>query len=75
MLVLVIFFSDISSPLHVDSHKIISKFYVKYQGKKFCLSLLNNGSNNYIFANVLKMYQFNTKLDKIDIRMTFPLII
>ena len=45
------------------------------QGKKFCLSLHYNESNNYLFANVLKIYQFKAKLNKIDMRMTSPLII
>ena len=32
-----------------------------YSGKKFVLSLHYNGSNSFLFVNVVKMYQFKAK--------------
>ena len=40
------------------------------KGKKFYLSLHHNGSNSYLFANGVKIYQFKAKDSKLN---THPL--
>ena len=40
------------------------------EGKKFYLSLHHNGSNSYLFANGVKIYQFKAKDSKLN---THPL--
>ena len=64
---ILVFGDGITQGLNDTTIKAEAKYYIGFarSGRKFCLSLLYNGNNSFLFVSATKMYQLKAQNSEI----------